>query len=106
MHTAKLDSAVGCTPWSLTLRYDAHWGAFKNSNISAKSKPNLKILYCLSGAYRWVQSIKKIEVENLVTHPFKCHRVHLLYNISQCLCTRINEIVTSFKILHFAFAAC
>ena len=54
-HTAELDSAVGCTPRSVTPRYDSHCGVwlcggmhtaelFKNSNISAKSKLNSKIL--------------------------------------------------------------
>ena len=72
MDTTKLDSAVGCTLRSMAPQYDAHrrvWirgkivgrnltllqnlnakfvvhttELFKNSNISAKSKPNLNIL--------------------------------------------------------------
>ena len=45
MHTAELDSGVWCTPQSLIPRWDPHREVFfKNSNISAKSKMNLKIL--------------------------------------------------------------
>ena len=43
-HTAESDSAVCCTLRSLTPRWDAHCGAFKNLNMSEKSTPNLKIL--------------------------------------------------------------
>ena len=31
MHTAKLDSVVGSTPRSLTPRWDAHYGVFRES---------------------------------------------------------------------------
>ena len=73
--TADLESAAGSTPRSflsnfdrLTPRCDAHLGAFKNSNISAKLKPNLKILKPVLWGPGWVRIMKKIDVENLVTH--------------------------------------
>ena len=70
LHTTELDSAVGCTPRSLTPRWDAHRGdwlrgmiqtaeLFKDSNISAKSKPNLKILTPVYQGPRWVQIMNK-----------------------------------------------
>ena len=62
MHTTESDSALGCTLWSHTPRYDAHDRAFlssgmhtreflKNLNIFVKSKKKLKkTLACLSGS--------------------------------------------------------
>ena len=79
MHTTELDSTVWCTTQSQTPRYDAHHRAwlhsmmhtaelFKNLNISAKLKPNSKILYPVYQGPRRVQIMKKIEFKNLVTH--------------------------------------
>ena len=62
------DSAVWCTPWSQTRGMMQTGDHFKNSNISAKCKLNSKILYPVYPGPRWVQIMKKIKVENLVTH--------------------------------------
>ena len=77
MHTEEFDFTEGCTPWSLTQRFDAQCRVWlcggmnmaqflKNSNILAKSKPNSKVLPPVEQGPRWVfESWKKTEIENL-----------------------------------------
>ena len=107
----QFDSAVWCTPQSLTQQWDAHRGAWLSSrkhtaeldsvvwctprsflkilNISAKSKLNSKILQPVYQGPRSVRIMKKKLRSKILRHtPFKCHTGNLprFHNIWYRLC--------------------
>ena len=62
-HAAESDFAVCIKQRTLSQNVRTWW-----SNISAKSKPNSKILKPVYQGPVWVRIMKKMEVKNLVTH--------------------------------------